>query len=693
MKYRLCSIDRLWRHIRIDNAQFGLHLADRVQPPPYAPNYGTLFSRLRAIISSAQQQMSSIVLPRLHRVSLAGFQPLFEEEVDLKLPKGPFLILGGNAMGKTTTLQATVFGLAGGADDVIEDQKYLRWDAKYFRRRLNPGQDTEVRVEFELGSSRIAVTRGIRSDDVRSVKINGDPLIDDTEVATARYESEVIRAGGYNKFSDFRFLVHRLSYLPETRRSIVWDQKAQIRTVMLLCSDRRREMEFRQLNIMLRDLDTEKRHLHVDITRLQTRIERLEVTKETNAASSDGNSEEPHEDLLAESERLRDQFAEVAKRRIAILRHGDNLRSGVITTAQQLQKLQDKLALAEESFTLQTLQEVENASGAIALQKLLVYHLCPYCAQQTNDLAAKARERVERGDCPICTQPYHAAKDAGDVGALRSQIAATNQQIEEYDRHKEEAGAELTQLSRAEQSIRLSLEEIIGKLPPIPKDVVELDVQSVASLRRTLRIYQSQHEKLATRWQETKEAVDAAFAHFADAASQRLESLQKAASDYGYAFLGHDCQFIAVPARAELGTLSFFVPKFADEERRSPETCSESERFFLDIAFRMALLELAGRLSHSSSTFICETPETALDLAYTRNVADMFAKFTKRGFSLLLTANIQPSGVAAPLLKQYSVSERPRRIFNLVEAGILSDVQKESINQFTAELKHILTSR
>ena len=70
---------------------------------------------------------------------LTGFAPLFENEVDIKLPKGPFVILGGNAMGKTTTLQAIVFGLAGAADDAVEEQKSLRWDAKYFRRRLTPG--------------------------------------------------------------------------------------------------------------------------------------------------------------------------------------------------------------------------------------------------------------------------------------------------------------------------------------------------------------------------------------------------------------------------------------------------------------------------------------------------------------------------------------------------------------------------
>lgn len=635
--------------------------------------------------------MSSVILPRLLRITLRGFQPLFEEQVDIKAPKGAFIVLGGNAMGKTTTLQATVFGLAGGADETIEDQKWLRWDSKYFRRRFNPGQETSIRIEFQLAQTKIAVTRGIRSDGVLSVKVGDDPLIDDSEVADAHYEQIVTSAGGYNRYSDFRFLMHRLSYLPETRRSLVWDQKAQIRTVMLVCSDRRRESDFRRLNVSLRELDTEKRHLHVDITRLETRIERLEATQTVSKAVTARSGDEKSEEyLLSESERLREALTGVAKQRIALLRRGDEFRSGLSSTSNQLEALQDELAQAEGNFMLRTLQEVENASTALALQKLLVYHLCPYCAQHASELAARAQEQVAHGDCPICSQPYHASRNGTDLQEIRARIEGANQQIESYDLQHADTRAKLSELSTAEQNLRLRLEEILGQLPPIPKDVIELDVQSVSSLRRTLRIYQTQHEKLAVRWQETKAAVDAAFFRFRDASSERLGALKKAASEYAHAFLGHECEFIPVPTRGEVGALSFFVPKFADEERRSPEACSESERFFLDIGFRMALLELTGRLSHTSSTFICETPETALDLAYTDNVAEMFSTFTQRGFSLLLTANIQQGGVAGSLLKPYSPAERRKRVFNLVEAGILSDVQEQKLPEFKSELDRIL---
>jgi len=47
----------------------------------------------------------------------------------------------------------------------------------------------------------------------------------------------VTENGGYEAFDDFRYLVHRVAYLPETRQTLIWDHKAQIRAVMLICSD------------------------------------------------------------------------------------------------------------------------------------------------------------------------------------------------------------------------------------------------------------------------------------------------------------------------------------------------------------------------------------------------------------------------------------------------------------------------
>src|ERR1700722_5836433 len=95
---------------------------------------------------------SALVLPRLTAYDLQGFEPIFQSEVSARLKAGPNLILGGNGLGKTTIMQAIVYGLTGGVSEDIEEDKRLRWGHSYFRSRLSPEQSKTalVTVAFQL---------------------------------------------------------------------------------------------------------------------------------------------------------------------------------------------------------------------------------------------------------------------------------------------------------------------------------------------------------------------------------------------------------------------------------------------------------------------------------------------------------------------------------------------------------------
>jgi hypothetical protein len=86
-------------------------------------------------------------------------------------------------------------------------------------------------------------------------------------------------------------------------------------------------------------------------------------------------------------------------------------------------------------------------------------------------------------------------------------------------------------------------------------------------------------------------------------------------------------------------------------------------------------------MANQKATFICETPETALDLSYVKNVVRMFDKFISNGNSLLLSANIQPGGIAEKLLKLIPAEERAAHFINLLDIGQLSAVHLGSLSE------------
>jgi hypothetical protein len=636
--------------------------------------------------------MAGLILPRIQRVVLSGFQPLFTDGiVELDLPDGPFLVLGGNALGKTTMLQAIIFAVAGEADSRVEDRTDLHWGAAYFKARLDNAVDAEVLVEFTLKSTVIAVRRRMSSKAVRGVQIDGKDWALESADAGERYEEAVRKFGGYTSFEDFRYLVHRLCYLGESRRSLLWDQAAQLRAVMLICGDAQMEREFRVLRATLKETDSEMRHAYGDIGKLQARLDQLTAAKKAKSKSGSNGAEDKAVVVAERSAELEASLAEISKERLVRRVTLTETRRTLGTTNAVLEQQQTALAEKSDAFVLEALRGVENASAALALHKLLVHELCPYCTQKSSRLAQTARNAVEQGNCPICEQLLSDAVSNDEIRALRAQISQHVERQDELQEILNTVTAEDADLLSREIEGRQRLDALVAKLPRVQFAEVSAVVGTSSSqVRDRLTVTRTHHARLEARKRNLEAELEEKYEQFSKLRARRLQQLGTLAAEYGTAFLSDPCEFVLAPSKQRLSPFSLFVPRFAEKNRESPDSCSESERFFLDIGFRMALLMLAGLLSTSRSTFVCETPENALDLAYTDNVASMFRKFSIDGFSILLTANLQLGGVAKPLLSAYRKTERRRRNLNLITKSDLSTVQNAKKTDFAAVYAQIV---
>lgn len=235
-----------------------------------------------------------IKLPLLVGFRISGFHPIYSENINFKMSMGAYVVLGGNGLGKTTLMQAVIYGLAGGLDGEIEDIKSERWSHSYFRGRLSPNQVAEAKVEvdFKLGDASISVRRGFRGSEVIGVREGKGEWIE--ENAAVEFSRMLRDHGGYLESADFSFVVHRLLYLAENRRLIAWDTDAQLRLLMLLNQDIIVERDFRENRARLKLLDSKKRHLHVALGKaekeLATLLEYDEEESEENLEDIDSES-------------------------------------------------------------------------------------------------------------------------------------------------------------------------------------------------------------------------------------------------------------------------------------------------------------------------------------------------------------------------------------------------------------------
>ena len=102
----------------------------------------------------------------------------------------------------------------------------------------------------------------------------------------------------------------------------------------------------------------------------------------------------------------------------------------------------------------------------------------------------------------------------------------------------------------------------------------------------------------------------------------------------------------------------------------------------------MSLLNLFYK---QSSFFICETPDSSLDIAYERNAANVFLEYMKQKNSLIITSNLNNSD----FLSYLSKNSPEKNYINLLKIGRVSSVQSSSqiLNQVSHKIEQIINER
>jgi hypothetical protein len=134
---------------------------------------------------------------------------------------------------------------------------------------------------------------------------------------------------------------------------------------------------------------------------------------------------------------------------------------------------------------------------------------------------------------------------------------------------------------------------------------------------------------------------------------------------------------VQMDARQTLGIK--LVVTVRGNPRRQQQQLSESQRFFLDIALRMALTEHMSDSASRGGMFI-DTPEGSLDIAYEKRAGDMLAMFAEAGHRIVMTANLNSSQLLLELA--HRCGSKGMQLCRMTDWAELSDVQKEEEDLF-----------
>jgi AAA domain len=663
--------------------------------------------------------------PVLLHFTVSGYQ-LFpgqnNQGIDYTVQAGVTVIAGINGLGKTTLLNMLFRALSGPVDwkSRIPDRpaggtptSLGDWKTPdYFQSRVTDAASlATITVEVAFGSRHLKVTRSLADLSVKSLQVDGEQYASTQDA----YIDAVCELSGFASFPDFFLVLRYLVFLLEDRQEVVWDPGAQADVLRALFFDAAAAAKYRTLFDGIQKKDSDRRNRRAQYNRHKSDLDALQA-KEGGDPIIPKTLQALEVRLQALSERQRAleralERADRARRRQRLL-----VEQAKLTHLEAWQAY-ESLERAHLAALFPTLDEVANR----VLVQAATGGGCLVCGSRTDRVAREVRASISKGLCPVCSstvseqeadatvrRPSHhsllkADSDVQDaVKALAERQTALRQSVAEY----EESAKQCELASLEEEAAILDLDKLRKKLPASAKDLgrrkaeIARDQVDLDRLKKEQASLEKEFKQLITNGEQRVEALSARitdrFAHFA-----------------GH-FLAEQVRLVYDPDERRIGQegSSFRFPRFSVQltsaaapdtmtARQSAYEVSESQKEFIDLSFRMALVEVAA--AGGPAMLVLETPEASLDSLFVARAGQLLGHFASGGAGvgnrLIASSNLTKGEMISALLgalpssakgagAPYTIprAQRRLRVVNLLALAQENAALKGHRRQYEAEL-------
>jgi hypothetical protein len=220
------------------------------------------------------------------------------------------------------------------------------------------------------------------------------------------------------------------------------------------------------------------------------------------------------------------------------------------------------------------------------------------------------------------------------IGAALEALAQRQESVQTAQSQIDSLLRELRDVNyRADKATR-ELRRISAQLPPSAEEVDDM----VSEARGLEREMTTLHAQQAAGEQEFAELLSAGERLVRDVSGAIADRFQK----FARAFLSEKCDLQYTTELRKIGEegARFPFPRFTvrmtsatmeaeKTPRNSPTQVSESQREFLDLAFRMALMDVAA--AGRPAMLVIETPEASLDVLFVERAGRLLGDFALSG--------------------------------------------------------------
>jgi energy-coupling factor transporter ATP-binding protein EcfA2 len=646
--------------------------------------------------------------PKLHGVRLHAFS-LYSRDPDVSLAvrSGVTCLAGANGIGKSTFLGTVNFALTGAVPEpkreFLSAATYFQ-KAKDYTRSFFDGRIAEldrdaaaVSVEFSVRGRTYLIKRALFSiGALEELQISQDgAVVHSADGATAdeneqHYRKDLCQTIGLNSFDQFVMLQHFLFTFDESRHLVFWDREVSS-ALLHVCfgGDPQEASRADWLNREMDKAGSRGRNYQFQANNISKRIETLEASiKAGTDNTTDGEqAQAQYESLTMAAER-----AVIERDEAERLVNDAELK--VMSAHAEVISLRGAYAKAFEQFMTgkSAPQRHPLVSSAIADCR------CPVCQNEGVHIARAIQAKLQATQCPLCSSSIAATNATpasnAELTRLDVALATAKRGLDEAIAAKTRLGEVLSTCRDAALSTRSALEDFeranYAALEVVRGKMALLDgplAKSLESFRETRNDFQKQRDEAYRDRDKHKLELRGLQRKLEQRYLQAEASFVPLFKDLAQSFLGMDLDITLVtggPSGEGVGAQ--LQVDIRGNARRKESQLSESQRFFIDIALRMALSQHISNDDALATLFI-DTPEGSLDIAYEKRAGQMFADFVESGHDLLMTANINSSRLLKTLAQACKASKM--KIVQMTHWTELSDVQQASSDLFAEAFEDI----
>lgn len=645
-----------------------------------------------------------INIPIIKEIEVKNYS-LFKKDWNYEFKKGLNLFLGGNTLGKTTSVYIILYGISG-----IPKDKEDFFTKRIKKKSIN--ENPSVRLKLEINKSELEFIRSLKSSDIIFLSVNGKELSRKSDL-NKKYEEEIKSLTKISYLEDFRFLLEKLLIREEEGDYLLWNPGDQARVLRIIFGYEGFEKKFAVLHRKVTIYDTEKRGKQDIKAQFQ---KRLDVIKVQRADHLKELGELSIDELEQKIKHLEIETNEITKKRQGLLKKIEKKREDIKNLDKENSLIKNEIEEIESEILNLENKVFESIYSdpkiLLAHHKFKIYGICMFCNQKTTrEVKRSVVKKIESSLCPVCDSrftvdlnvkiPEEKTKIIKEIVEKRKRVSELNNKLNSEMKNLQRKNEEL---NKSESGYFSEEEVLIDKLAEIDdlklrlSDLRESKLQETATYDRDIKTlsqqieyYQGIIDKANEKYKKSLNELRDLNKIFENSIKQLQQELVKNFQAYaGNLFVNCELEIHKERPKESKIALPIFLPRIDDVLRKSIDQASKSETIFLEYAFRMSLCELYNSLTKNQINLIVETSEGVFDIETVDILADSLSRFSNKDYYLLLVSNLGRTDFLKHLQKQTKFGWK--NILDFFDIGILRGVQKDKLADYEKVVKEIMSN-